>query len=110
MIRMTGAEFKLFYFDKTIWQEDVYWDDGEILVDGKTLDDPKNVSDTAQVEVHGGEIYDGPPGVPVDMQDCIKWWRANQTSAEYQLRIPHDQLEAVQAALAAFGLAAVRVE
>lgn len=108
MKRMSGAEFKRFYKDPAVWGPDTYWDDALISVDGDaeaSLDD-ESVSDTAVVEIDGGELYKHLAGVPVDLEDCVDWWRARQRSAMFSVQVPNDKIEAFRSALAELGLEA----
>lgn len=111
MIRMTGAEFKRFYDDTSVWPEDSYWEDGLILVDGREdVPDLAAISDTATVEVHGGDIYSGHPHVPADLQAAITWWRERQATVECIVRVPKDQLGAFRAAMDALRIEFTQVQ
>lgn len=105
-IKLTGAEWKRFYVDTSVWGDDTYWDDGFIEVDGKEFPDiaGDNVSDTAVVHVHNGYICDGLPGVPDDLIDAIAWWQERQSNLHFHIAVPKDKVEAVQAALEALGV------
>lgn len=111
MKRMLGVDFKRFYSDPAIWGPDTYWDDGTISVDGnpEASLDGEAVSDTSIVVIDGGELYEHLPGVPVDLEACIDWWRARQENAAFSVQVPKDKVEAFKAAMAGFGLEPVEM-
>lgn len=107
-VRLSGAEFKRFYADPAVWGANTYQDDALIRVDGvNALDAEINLSevaDAALVEIETGEVVNGLPGVPEDLVDAVDWWRARQTTVQYLVPVPQEQVEAFQAALRVLGL------
>ena len=107
-LKMTGAEFKRFYADPSIWGEDTFHDDVLILVDGVNASDAdidlSQLPDSAKVDVASGEILEGMPGVPEDLVEAVQWWRERQVSVECVVTVPKEQMAAFEAALAGVGL------
>lgn len=107
-VTMTGAEFKSFYSDPSIWGAETFHDDTLIRVDGvdaiQSDIDLSDVSDTARIELECGEIMDGLPGVPQDMIEAVAWWRDRQENVQYVLTVPKAKMAAFEEALSGLGL------
>lgn len=78
-IKMTGAEWKKFYDDQTVWKGGAYHDDSCILVNGVNVDDDENieidkVDDNAVVEIECGLFYESEKvRDPVDLLPVIRY-------------------------------------
>lgn len=59
MKKISGKEFKDFYFDEKFWPKDdgeTYVDDMEILVDGQVFNDVVDISDNSVVSLVNGVV------------------------------------------------------
>lgn len=99
-LKVTGAEWKKFYDDDTVWAGEAYQDDCLILVDGVNADegegiDLSKISDTAKVEVCSGYIVrhtdDGDEHF--DILKVFKAWSKKQNVVFVTLGVPKDRLE-----------------
>lgn len=92
-VKMTGAEWKAFYTDKTFWT-DISHDEEVITINGKTDDSATylDVEDTDVVRVEGGVVYDhGPTGDEYEptcsLETYIKRWRKAQKQTILTVKI-----------------------
>lgn len=106
--KATGAEFKKFYADETMWPKGTYHDDTILCVDGVEQEDgidPEKLSDTAIVHIKGGylvgpqwEHNEGP-----SLEIYFKRWRKAQNTALLSVECDKSVLEAVKAAIRSAG-------
>lgn len=108
-IKMTGAEWKKFYDDQTVWKGGAYHDDSCILVNGVNVDDDENieidkVDDNAVVEIECGLFYESEKvRDPVDLLPVIRAWRKRQEFDIVSVQIPKDKKADLERLLADFG-------
>lgn len=102
-VKMSGAEFKRFYNDPSLWPEDTWHEDAAIEVDG--IDQPDgvdvdNLSDTAKISITGGVLFgpqwedEGP-----SLETYFKRWRKKQTTCVLIVECDQSDIEAVKLAL-----------
>ena len=106
-VKMTGAEWKLFYSDEAAWPKDAYYQDEELTVDGAEWDweiDIMSVSDDAVLRISGGVVIlkeddDNNPS----LEAHFKRWRKRQNTAFLSCEAPKDRVADVVAAIIAAG-------
>lgn len=106
-VKTTGAEFKRFYEDKSIWKDGAYHEDETITIDGVQWDyqdDLSTVADEAVMTISGGTVFlkegadDGP-----SFEGLFRKWRNAQTMRIVSVELPIDKLGPFAEALKAFG-------
>ncbi|MFW6855414.1 hypothetical protein ACODYM_29405 [Burkholderia gladioli] len=106
-VNTTGAEFKRFYNDPTIWKKDVWHDDVILMVDGVQLDEGSELDqmlDAAIVKIESGVVYlngDASDDVPLDA--LFRRWRRTQTHRVMQVEVPTARYDELRAAFTALG-------
>lgn len=71
----TGAVLKAFFNDREVWANEAYCDDCLFEVDGEEISErtdfiPK-LSDTAQVRILSGDIFNADPGYRADFESAL---------------------------------------
>lgn len=103
---LTGAEFKQFYNDASIWAEDTYVEDDVLAingVDGAVLD-PDALKDTDLVQVRSGYLVMAPPGVPEGHVEAVRHWKRSRATRTLVIEVPAElQDEVVRQVQAAGG-------
>lgn len=106
-VKTTGAEWKRFYSDETIWPPGAYHEDEEILIDGAIIDfgrDLMDVSDSAIISISGGVVcfndnyHYGP-----SLESYFRRWRKKQNTVFILCEAPKDRAAEVEAAIVASG-------
>lgn len=103
-VKTTGAEFKKFYGDNSLWPKGTYHDDAILFVDGVEQEDgidTETLSDEATVYIEGGylvgpqwENNEGP-----SLEIYFKRWRKAQSTTLLSVECDKSVLEAVKAAI-----------
>ena len=106
-VKTTGAEWKKFYRDDSVWPKDSYYQDEEITVDGAEWNwelDIMTVSDSAILRVSGGVVFlkDDDDNQP-SLEAHFKRWRKKQNTALILCEAPKDRAAGVEAAIIAAG-------
>ena len=109
-IKTTGAEFKRFYRDDTIWMcngvENMYIDDDTILVNGLEYDaDYEAIPDDAVVKIICGVVY-GPQferGYEPSLETYFRRWKKKQTTTAFVVECDIANSDAVMAVVKAAG-------
>jgi hypothetical protein len=108
-IKMTGAEWKRFYNDQTVWKNGAYHDDSCILVNGVNVDDDETieidkVADDAVVEIECGLFYESEKvRDPVDLLPVIRAWQKSQTVIVVSVEIQKEKFAAFKKLVGKFG-------
>ena len=106
-VKTTGAEWKRFYSDKTVWTDGSFHEDDEIVVDGALWDwgnDLMEVSDSAILALSGGTIYSGESDAfGQSTEACFRQWRKRQNTTFILCEAPKDRVAEVEAAIVAAG-------
>lgn len=88
---VSGADFKSFLEDGSVWHKQTYWDDTRIGVDGSFSEEEQDYSkigDSAVVRIESGFLMNAPAGVPQDLMECVKWWLARRESVRLVITVP----------------------
>jgi len=104
-VKTTGAEFKAFYSDESIWPEDSWHDDAILSVDGVDQSDGIDVdtlSDTATVMIEGGYVK-GLEDEEPSLEAYFKRWRKKQNTVMFAVSCDKSVADAVKAAIRAAG-------
>ena len=104
-VKTTGAVFKKFYDDPSVWLEGYYHDDTVIMVDGNPDDDTdlSEVKDASVIVVHSGWIINAEGDAVVDLGTALKRWLRKQGTVSLIVECDASQVEAVKAAIKAAG-------
>ena len=105
-VKTTGAEFKRFYGDKTIWGDnagEIWHDDAEVTVNGNVQEDldDDSIPDDASITISGGVVF-GVDGEP-SLETFFKRWKKVQTTTSFVVECDTSKLDAVKAAIKAAG-------
>jgi hypothetical protein len=91
MIKITGADWERFYSDKDYWKTGYYHYDQVITVDGLVVDDElfdlDHVVPSAAMTVSGGDVYT-PLCYLCSLEDYVKHWLKEQTTATFVVEVP----------------------
>jgi hypothetical protein len=108
-VKTSGAEFKAFYEDKTIWPDHLWHEEETIMVDGVELDIDididielpfPSVKSTSVVTISGGIVYgswaveDAP-----SFETYFKRWREAQNTVFFMVQCPKDKAKSIQAVI-----------
>lgn len=113
--KTTGAEFKRFYTDKSIWDdlgEDVYHEDEVVTVDGSGwADGYEYIPDASKVKIEGGIVF----GVSEDQEEpsfetYFKRWKKKQTIASLVVVFDKRDEQAIRAEFAAMRIRGVKLK
>jgi hypothetical protein len=103
-VKTTGAEFKKFYADTTIWQKGMWHEDEEVSVDrGPTIDGYDSFADTAIVLVNGGVVHNADDEDIGSFESLFRKWRKGQTETILVVTCPIAKRDDVVAAVKAAG-------
>lgn len=102
--KTTGAEWKRFYTDKTVWPDGAYHEDVVVHINGvhnpeASLED---VPDDAEILIESGYIM-LPDGKDSDLNESFIKWRDAQNIANGLFEAPKELMETVKAAITAAG-------
>lgn len=105
MIKTSGAEFKRFYSDDTVWPEGAWHEDETLLVDGDEWDeDYGQIPDNAKVTLSGGTIsFDLTEAPDVSMETHFRNWRKRQTTTTILVECDMAKIDEIKAAVKAAG-------
>ena len=97
-VKMTGAEYKRFMTDETLWGEDGYFDDAFLSVDGKKEDeiDIEILADTAAMQIEGGMVFDLPGGREMSLEGLFRKWKRLQDTDTFLVTCPKAQTETIK--------------
>ena len=106
-ITMSGADYREFYHDRSVWGErDEGWlDEDDICVNGVIADfapTPENCPDSAIVTFSYGAMVDGPHNGE-DLTDVARKWLLNRTYITLTVCVKKDDIENLKAAIKAAG-------
>lgn len=114
-VKMSGATFKVFYSDPSVWGESGFHEDEIILINGspRVEDDQvayQDVSDTDEIEIKHGYIYESPlqrNGDPIELSRAASKWLKSRTEVKLLVSCPADKENELRALLASCGFAKV---
>lgn len=98
-VKMTGAEYKRFMTDETLWGEDGYFYDAFLSVDGKEEGDGidiKILADTAAIRIEGGTVFDLPGGQKMSLEGLFRKWKRLQDTDTFLVTCPKAQTETIK--------------
>lgn len=102
-VKTSGAEFKTFYEDKTIWPEHIWHEEETIMVDGEKLDfdfDVKLMRPTAGIAISGGIVYGPWPEEDApSFETYFKRWRRAKNTVFFMVQCPKDKAKSIQAVI-----------
>lgn len=98
----TGAEWAAFLKDETIWTPRAYHDDVLLLVDGVPHSDLDAVPVAGLIYIECGYVV-FEDSTTQDLLALFLGWKEKQTTTRLVIRVAHDKLEAVKAAVEAAG-------
>lgn len=111
-VKTTGAEFKRYYSDNSVWPEGWYHEGDEITVNGKYDEDAdlSTVDDHDVIVIRGGVImgHDNFGIKHASMESHFKKWRKAQMTELLIVEVPKDKTELVIAAIIQAGAKVVR--
>lgn len=101
-VKTSGAEWKRYYTDTSVWPDGWWHEHEEITVDGVTDEEraPSEIEDGAVVVIKGGIIFKGgydSPGMSVE--DHFRKWRKTQTTEFLIVEVSKNQAEHVVSAI-----------
>lgn len=109
-VKLTGAEAKRFYKDRTVWGADdgsTWVEEEAVEVDGVEVAadsfDPDSITDTAVVKITGGYLVNPPDGVNDDYVTTLRAWLRKQSARQILVEAPADKLEEITKAIKALG-------
>lgn len=106
-IKTSGAEFKRFYADPTIWPADSWHEDVIFLVNGQASDedfDMTKIADQDVISMAGGIVLGGPyDGHEPTIETLFKRWRKKQSVATLVIEFDVSKREQVLAAIKSAG-------
>jgi len=109
MTKITGAEWKAFYGDKTYWPEENGFchDDVLIHLDGEPSDQmmayPYSIPNTSLLEIECGYIMSRSGDYVTSLEAYVEKWKKEQTVACFVVECDKDKLQSVQVAIKAAG-------
>lgn len=106
MLKTNGATFKRFYNDDSVWPEDSWHEDEEILVDGDLLADGfsvKDIPNTALVVLSGGVVHGFSDGDGTSLELHFKRWLKRQTTTRIMVECDLSKLDEIKLAIKAAG-------
>jgi hypothetical protein len=96
---LTGAEFRQFYNDPSIWAEDTYVEDDVLAINGEDVDgaefDPDALKDTDLVQVRSGYLVMAPPDVPEDYIEVVRHWKRSRATRTLVIEVSAELLDQV---------------
>lgn len=103
--KTTGAEFKKFYEDDSVWPDGSFHEDTVILVDGVDAKDSdfSAISDTANVCIESGWVFLPDKDDGIALGTYFNRWRKRQSLQTILVEVDADKLDAVIAAVKAAG-------
>jgi hypothetical protein len=114
-VKTTGAEFKRFYDDKTIWVGDMFHEGEVITINGVEQDeynhpDYATLADGDQIIIAYGVVYEDSTAEKEigSFEGLFRKWRRQQTTEVFMVEAPKEKVDAVRAAVKAAGGKALR--
>lgn len=104
--KTSGAEFKRFYADETIWPEGTWHDDVIFTVNGEDPGDfdMATVADTDMVTMEGGVVQGGPyDGKEPSIETLFKRWLKKQNTVTLAIEFDASLRDQVLTALKSAG-------
>lgn len=98
-VKMTGAEYKRFMTDETLWGEDGYFDDAFLSVDGKEevdVIDIEILADTSAIQIKGGYVFDLPGGREMTLDGLFRKWKRLQDTDTFLVTCPKALTETIK--------------
>ena len=105
-VKCTGAQFKAFYNDDSIWPTDAWTEDAEIKVDGAVTDDTYDlgsVADDALIVVEGGIVLGVSETIDPSLEQYLKKWLKVQSTVSMVVEVDRSKEEALRVAIKAAG-------
>jgi hypothetical protein len=110
-VKTTGAEFKRFYADDTIWPDDVWHEDEVVIAAGEewslTGEPYENIPDAAIVRIDGGGIFGLPDDKEVSFEGYFKAWRKRQATVSFLVECDKAKLDELKAMIKTAGARAL---
>lgn len=105
--KTTGAEFKRFYTDESVWTEGIYHGDDEMTLNGKRYGPGEfpyeDVQDDATVTLHAGFVANEKGDDLGSFEGEFIKWRKRQTTATFVVECDIGLTHLVKAAIKAVG-------
>lgn len=103
-IKVTGAEFKRFYDDKSWWPKNSYHEGADLSINGELQPDgidSDSVQDTDEVTISGGFMFDPEweEGEGPSLEEYFERWRKAQTTEIFSVECDKTIVDAVKAAI-----------
>lgn len=95
-MKTTGAEWKRFYTDESIWAEGVWHEDEQIEINGKPRDDEgslDDVSDSDIILLMGGVLVTESANTYPSLETVFKKWRKSQSITTFAVEVDLQQGE-----------------
>ena len=106
-VKTTGAEFKRFYSDPSVWVDGAWHDDELVEVAGKNWDfssDIGTIPDGAVVVIVSGIFYkDANDEEGCALAGVFRQWQKRQSTTVLIVDAPNDKLDAITSAIRAAG-------
>jgi hypothetical protein len=103
MIKTSGAEWKRFYTDPSVWKEGCWHEDETVDIDGLASDeDLAIVADEAKVTLIGGVFFpsaDGNPDEMLSLELVFRSWRKRQTTVFLSVECSRDKEASIREAI-----------
>ena len=103
---MTGAEYKRFMTDETLWGNNGFYEDAALYADDQHEEDGidlDKLSDTAVVKIEGGYVLELPEGKEMSLEGLFKKWKRLQDTNTFLVSCPKDQTETLKEVIKANG-------
>ena len=111
-VKTTGAQFKMFYADKSVWKDGAYHEYENLKVDGEDWADKdwgdeqvNSIPDSAEVVLRWGIFYASPLDYchGTEFEAVLKRWLKNQKTSVVICEIAKERLVELKAAIVAAG-------
>ena len=106
MIKTNGATFKRFYDDDSVWPEDSWHEDEEILINGEECSEgwsARDIPNDAIILLSGGVVYGLTNGTETSLELHFKRWLKRQTTVVFMVECSRDKIEQVKEAARSAG-------
>jgi len=105
-VRTTGAEFREFFNDLSLWTKGTYMEDEEISVDGEGLDSDDSfdhIPYSAVVKIHAGIIRNDTTDKYGSLETEFRKWRKNKSTTTFVVVIDNQFADDAKNACRALG-------
>jgi hypothetical protein len=97
MIKTTGAEFKRFYDDPSVWGWNGWCEDIELNVNNSIIIDQEidSLADSDNIQILNGVIYFDDES-DASLETTFKKWRKRQITTILMVEVPKEKAEALK--------------